>query len=324
MQALLSSAPLVTAALPRALAPGHRLPLLSLGLLRAAPHPHRAMATRASKKSEPGMDEQERVSTSPPLPSPPLPLPRRCLRPAAARTINRPPRLAQARVGGTAGIEAKYEQELLTKLFDLSGKTAYVTGAAQGEGRRAVGLPLLAVPCKPFLLVCAPCHADSCSRCFPAGMGSWIAMGMAHCGADVALAGASAAAAPPFRCSCSSPAASASAMRQSPKRPTVPPSQHCRHRERGEAAGRGAAYQGHGPPGAHAQSGREQAALESQCTPSAAAPLRQQDGACSGRQPAHLLPACPTRLRCGCGPHARLLHAGAGPHWCGAVNERGG
>ncbi|KAI7837634.1 hypothetical protein COHA_008558 [Chlorella ohadii] len=57
----------------------------------------------------------------------------------------------RARAGGTGGIEAKYEQQLLNKLFDLSGKTAYVTGAAQG-------------------------------------MGSWIAAGMARCGADVALA----------------------------------------------------------------------------------------------------------------------------------------
>lgn len=47
--------------------------------------------------------------------------------------------LLQARAGGTGGIEAKYEQQLLYKLFDLSGKTAYVTGAAQGEQRRAIG-----------------------------------------------------------------------------------------------------------------------------------------------------------------------------------------
>ena len=47
--------------------------------------------------------------------------------------------LLQALAGGTGGIEAKYEQQLLNKLFDLSGKTAYVTGAAQGEQRRAIG-----------------------------------------------------------------------------------------------------------------------------------------------------------------------------------------
>ncbi|PRW44575.1 2-deoxy-D-gluconate 3-dehydrogenase [Chlorella sorokiniana] len=57
----------------------------------------------------------------------------------------------RARVGATGGAEMKYEQQLLDKLFDLHGKKAYVTGAAQG-------------------------------------MGSWIAMGMARCGADVALA----------------------------------------------------------------------------------------------------------------------------------------
>jgi hypothetical protein len=56
--------------------------------------------------------------------------------------------------GGTGGAEQQYAQQRLPDLmFDLSDKTAFVTGAARG-------------------------------------MGSWIAMGMARCGADVALAGA--------------------------------------------------------------------------------------------------------------------------------------
>ena len=50
-------------------------------------------------------------------------------------------RLLQARAGATGGIEAKYEQQLLSKLFDLSGKTAYVTGAAQGAGGVGAGEP---------------------------------------------------------------------------------------------------------------------------------------------------------------------------------------
>ena len=41
--------------------------------------------------------------------------------------------MSQARVGATGGVEVKYEQQLLEKLFDLHGKRAYVTGAAQGE-----------------------------------------------------------------------------------------------------------------------------------------------------------------------------------------------
>lgn len=61
----------------------------------------------------------------------------------------------RSREGGTGGAEQQYaERRLLERMFDLTGKTAFVTGAARG-------------------------------------MGSWIAMGMARCGADIALAGGS-------------------------------------------------------------------------------------------------------------------------------------
>ena len=100
-------------------------------------------------------------------------------------------RLLQARAGATGGMEAKYEQQLLNKLFDLSGKTAYVTGAAQGAGgvggRGAFEGQLQQLPLQlPFQQAISnpQPHSQVC-----AGMGSWIAMGMARCGADVALAG---------------------------------------------------------------------------------------------------------------------------------------
>lgn len=55
--------------------------------------------------------------------------------------------LAQARVGATGGVEVKYEQQLLEKLFDLHGKTAYVTGAAQGEPEASWGRAAAALLC---------------------------------------------------------------------------------------------------------------------------------------------------------------------------------
>ncbi|KAL4436582.1 hypothetical protein ABPG75_003721 [Micractinium tetrahymenae] len=58
----------------------------------------------------------------------------------------------RSRAGATGGVEWRERyNEHLANLFSLSGKTAFVTGAAQG-------------------------------------MGAWVAMGMARCGADVALA----------------------------------------------------------------------------------------------------------------------------------------
>ena len=98
-----------------------------------------------------------------------------------------------------------YEQQgLLGKLFDLHGKTAFVTGAARG-------------------------------------MGAQISLGLAACGADVALAGK---AGHPL------PASPLPWMDPSPVPP--PPPRHptcCRHRQRGRPHRRGPPHRGHGGRG---------------------------------------------------------------------------